>query len=193
MQICFASNNKNKHTEIQALLGSAIQLQTLEEIGCLDELPETQNTLEGNAQQKAEYVYTKFNIACFADDTGLEVEALNGEPGVYSARYAGPQRNSQDNMALLLKQLQGKSSRKAQFKTVITYIDQNGIKSFTGISSGTISENLSGDQGFGYDPIFIPDGTHKTFGEMSLAEKNQFSHRSKATAKLVSFLKERFS
>ncbi len=192
MRLCFASNNKNKHREIQSLVRSSVQLQTLEEIGCTEELPETQNTLAANAKQKAQYVFQKFNIACFADDTGLEVEALNGQPGVYSARYAGPQRDSEDNMTLLLTNLAGNTNRKAQFKTVITYIDHKETRSFTGIIKGVIVEKKIGNQGFGYDPIFIPEGSTKTFGEMTLEEKNQFSHRAKATAQLVSFLKERF-
>lgn len=192
MHICFASNNKNKHYEIQALIGTTISIQTLEEIGCSEELQETQNTLEGNALQKAEYVFKKFNIACFADDTGLEVEALHGKPGVYSARYAGSQRSSEDNMSFLLDNLADSLNRKAQFRTVITYIDHQGTYSFEGIISGTITETPKGSKGFGYDPIFIPEGSNKSFGEMDLQEKNQFSHRAKATAQLVEFLKERF-
>ena len=192
MKICFASNNQNKYIEIQNLLGASISVQTLEEIGCKEDLPETQPSIEGNANQKAHYVYQKFGIPCFADDTGLEVDALDGEPGVYSARYAGPQRSSTDNMTLLLQKLAGKANRNAQFKTVITYIDQNGRHSFTGIVRGKITDKPKGMEGFGYDPIFIPEGSSKTFGEMKLEEKNLFSHRAKATAQLVSFLKERF-
>ncbi len=192
MQICFASNNENKVKEIRSLLGDSFFIVGLSEIGCNEELAETQDTLEGNALQKAEYVFNKFNTPCFADDTGLEVEALNGTPGVYSARYAGLQRNSNDNMALLLSNLVNQSNRKAQFKTVITYMDKDGPHSFIGIIKGVITDQPIGTQGFGYDPVFIPEGSEKTFGQMSLEEKNQYSHRAKATAQLVSFLKERF-
>lgn len=192
MTICFASNNQNKHSEIQALLGTSIHIQTLKDIGCSEDLPETQRTLEGNAKQKAEYVFQHFNLPCFADDTGLEVAVLDGDPGVFSARYAGPQRSNEDNMALLLKNLAPHPNRAAQFKTVITYMDRDVIQSFTGIIKGIITETPRGTNGFGYDPIFIPEGSDKTFGEMELKEKNQFSHRAKATAQLVSFLKERF-
>ena len=192
MQVCFASNNKNKHKEIQAIFGDSISIVSLTDVGCTEEVPETQVTIEGNAEQKAAYVFGNYHIACFADDTGLEVDALNGEPGVFSARYAGPQRNSEDNMALLLKKLGDNANRKARFKTVITYIDSQERITFTGIIEGMITNSPRGTQGFGYDPIFIPDGSTKTFGEMSLEEKNVFSHRAKATAQLVSFLKERF-
>lgn len=192
MQICFASNNENKVKEIRSLLGGSFSIVGLSEIGCHEELAETRDTLEGNALQKAEYVFTKFNTPCFADDTGLEVEALNGEPGVYSARYAGLQRNSDDNMALLLSNLANQSNRKAQFKTVITYMDKDGAHSFIGMIKGIITAKPIGTQGFGYDPVFMPEGSEKTFGQMSLEEKNGFSHRAKATSQFVSFLKERF-
>lgn len=192
LKICFASNNENKVKEIRSLLGGSFSVVGLSEIGCPEELAETQDSLEGNALQKAEYVFNKFNTPCFADDTGLEVEALNGDPGVYSARYAGPQRSSTDNMELLLSNLANQSNRKAQFKTVITYIDKEGTHSFIGIIKGVITDKPLGTQGFGYDPIFIPEGSKKTFGEMSLEEKNQYSHRAKATSQLISFLKERF-
>jgi len=163
----------------------------LDEINCFEGLPETRDTLEGNSLQKAEYVFEKYDIPCFADDTGLEVEALNGAPGVYSARYAGPQRNSGDNIALLLKNLQSKESRKARFRTVISLVglEQNAML-FDGIVSGTITDETRGTSGFGYDPVFLPDGYHKTFAEMSLDEKNVLSHRALAVKKLEGYLKK---
>jgi XTP/dITP diphosphohydrolase len=190
LEICFASNNEHKLTEIRLLLEPHFKIVSLQQIGCFEELPETQPTIEGNALQKASYVYNKFQVACFADDTGLEVEALNNEPGVYSARYAGEQKNSSDNISLLLKNLSDSKNRNARFRTVISLVGLYGIHSFEGIVKGTIITETKGTQGFGYDPVFIPEGLNKTFAEMSLTEKNQLSHRARAVEKLADFLKK---
>jgi XTP/dITP diphosphohydrolase len=171
MNLCFATDNKHKLQEIQALVGDKFQILSLKEIGCLEELAEDQDTLEGNSLQKAEYVFTKYRVPCFADDSGLEVEALNGAPGVYSARYAGPQRNHDDNMNLLIKNLEGKSNRNARFRAVITLINTQGSYQFEGVLNGTIKSVRKGNGGFGYDPIFQPDGFSKTLAEMSMEEK----------------------
>ncbi|GGA86718.1 non-canonical purine NTP pyrophosphatase [Flavobacterium palustre] len=190
MKLVFASNNKNKIKEIQQLLPDSIQILSLEAIGCHEEIPETADTIEGNAILKANYVTEKYGYDCFADDTGLEVAALNGEPGVYSARYAGEQRNAEDNMNLLLDNLNQKANRNAQFKTVIA-LNLNGKQQlFTGIAKGKITTEKSGCQGFGYDPIFQPEGYNETFAELALETKNQISHRGKATQLLISYLKE---
>lgn len=190
MQLVFASNNKNKIEEIQHLLPSTIKILSLEDIGCHEEIPETADTIEGNAILKANFVTQKYGYDCFADDTGLEVEVLNGEPGVYSARYAGEQRDADDNMDKLLFNLKGKSDRKAQFKTVIT-LNLNGEQHlFTGIAKGEITLEKSGNQGFGYDPIFQAEGFSQTFAELSLEVKNKISHRGKATQQLINFLKK---
>jgi XTP/dITP diphosphohydrolase len=191
--ICFATNNKHKIEEIRAQLGSFFLLKTLEDIGCYEELPETQNTIEGNSIQKAKYVFDQFNVSCFADDTGLEVDSLNGEPGVYSARYAGDQRNSEDNIQLLLAKLGDTQNRKAKFRTVITLAEASGITTFEGIVNGVIITEKRGTSGFGYDPVFMPDGANKTFAEMNLSEKNSTSHRAIAMNKLIAFLKEKYS
>lgn len=189
MQLVFASNNKNKIKEIQLLVPSEIQILSLEDIGCLEEIPETADTIEGNAILKANYVTQKYNYNCFADDTGLEVDALNGEPGVYSARYAGEQKDANENMDKLLDNLKDKSNRSAQFKTVIA-LNIDGIqKLFTGIIKGTIIDQKIGTNGFGYDPIFIADGYSKTFAELSIEEKSKISHRGLAVKKLVDFLR----
>ena len=158
-------------------------------MGCFEELPETQDTIEGNSRQKAEYVFDKFKVACFADDTGLEVEALNQSPGVYAARYAGEQKNSDDNIELLLKNLHGVKNRNARFRTVITLVGLGNIQFFEGIIEGKITGEKKGKAGFGYDPVFQPQGFTKTFAEMNLDEKNQVSHRARAIAKLAAFLK----
>lgn len=191
MEICFATNNEHKLAEVQKMLPDTIKLKTLAQVGCIDELPETQDTLEGNARQKAQYVFDHFEINCFADDTGLEVEALNGEPGVYSARYAGEQRNNLDNIKLLLEKLQGQANRKAQFRTVVTLILDGEYFDFEGVVEGKITEEVRGKEGFGYDPVFVPDGYDKTFAEMTSEEKNLISHRGKAIAKLVTYLREK--
>ncbi len=188
MQLVFATNNQNKLKEVQALIPSEIKLLSLKDIGCLEEIPETQNTIEGNATQKSQYVKDKYGYNCFADDTGLEVEALNGAPGVFSARYAGTQRNDEDNMNLLLKKLEKADSRSAQFKTVISLILDNTETQFTGICKGEITKAKTGERGFGYDPIFKPNGHDKTFAEMDLTLKNKIGHRGKAVSQLVKFL-----
>lgn len=189
--LCFATNNQHKLQEVRAHLGSDFQLVALEEVGCKEELPEEQSTLEGNSFQKADYVYKNFGISCFADDTGLEVEVLQGAPGVYSARYAGEQRSAEDNMQLLLKNLAESQSRRARFRTVITLITPEFTKQFEGIVNGKIIYEYRGSGGFGYDPIFLPDGFNKTLAEMSMEEKNAISHRARAVNKLVEFLKEK--
>ena len=188
MQLVFASNNKNKIKEMQQLLPATIQLLSLEDIGCHEEIPETADTIEGNAILKANYVTLKYGFDCFADDTGLEVEALNGAPGVYSARYAGEQKDSNDNMNKLLTDLSRKSNRNAQFKTVITLNKDGKQQLFTGIARGIITEEKSGDKGFGYDPIFKPEGYQETFAQLSSEIKNKISHRGKATQQLIAFL-----
>lgn len=189
MQLVFASNNKNKIKEIQQLLPETIQILSLEDIGCLEEIPETADTIEGNAILKANYVTSNYGYDCFADDTGLEVEALNGDPGVYSARYAGEQKSSEDNMNKLIQALSDKTNRKAQFKTVIALNLNNTQQLFTGIAKGKITTEKSGNQGFGYDPIFQPEGYSKTFAEISIEEKSEISHRGKAMKQLITFLK----
>jgi XTP/dITP diphosphohydrolase len=190
MKLCFATNNPNKVKEIQALLGNSFTLQGLSDIGCVEELAEDRDTIEGNSLQKAQYVFDHYHVHCFADDTGLEVEALQGAPGVYSARYAGEQRNADDNIQLLLKNLQGKSNLNARFRTVITLITTSGTHQFEGILRGEITFDKRGTQGFGYDPVFVPEGYTKTLAQLDLAEKNTISHRARAVQKLVLFLKE---
>jgi XTP/dITP diphosphohydrolase len=190
MQLVFASNNKNKIKEIQQLLPKSIEILSLESIGCDEEIPETADTIEGNAILKANYVTSNYGYDCFADDTGLEIDALNGEPGVYSARYAGEQKNSNDNMDKVLKALANSNNRKAQFKTVIALNLKGKQHLFTGIAKGQITTKKSGNNGFGYDPIFQPDGYPETFAELALETKNQISHRAKATQLLLSFLNQ---
>ena len=187
MNIVFATNNSNKIKEVQALLPSHIKLVSLEEIGCMEDIPETQDTIEGNAIQKADYIKTHYGLDCFADDTGLEVMALDGAPGVYSARYAGPQRNADDNMNLLLSELASKDNRSARFKTVIAMHFQGEFITFEGICEGEITKSKTGTEGFGYDPIFQPKSFEKTFAEISLDEKNRIGHRGKAVSKLVTY------
>lgn len=189
MQLVFASNNKNKILEIQSMLPDTIKILSLESIGCYEEIPETADTIEGNAILKANYVTQKYGYDCFADDTGLEVDSLNREPGVFSARYAGEQRNAEDNMNKLLESLSNKDNRKAQFKTVIA-LNLNGKQHlFTGIARGEITLEKTGNQGFGYDPIFKPEEYQETFAQLSLDIKNKISHRGKATLQLIDFLK----
>ena len=190
MQIVFATNNKNKIKEVQSLVPEHIKLLSLEDIGCNEEIPETTGTIEGNAQQKANYVKDNYGYDCFADDTGLEVEALNGEPGVDTAYYAGPQRNADDNMNKLLSNLKNATSRSAQFKTVIALHLNGVLKTFTGICKGEITTEKQGDKGFGYDPIFKAKGFTKTFAEISLEEKNKIGHRGKAVSQLIEFLNQ---
>lgn len=188
MQLVFATNNLNKVKEVQALIPSQIKLLSLNDIGCTEDIPETQNTIEGNAIQKAEYIKQHYGYDCFADDTGLEVEALNNQPGVFSARYAGEQRDANNNMNLLLKNLEDKVNRKAQFKTVIALYLNGKLQTFTGICKGEITTQKSGIKGFGYDPIFKPEGFNETFAEMDLELKNNIGHRGKAVHELVSLL-----
>ena len=190
MKLVFASNNKNKIQEIQALVPNTFQIVSLEDIGCFEDIPETADTIEGNAILKANYVTEKYGYDCFADDTGLEVDALNGAPGVYSARYAGEQKDANDNMDKLLSELKDKSNRKANFKTVIA-LNLNGKQNlFTGIINGKIIEEKIGTNGFGYDPIFVADGFDKTFAELSIEEKSTISHRGIAVKELILFLQK---
>ena len=190
MKLVFASNNKNKIQEIQALVPNIIQIVSLEEIGCIEDIPETADTIEGNAILKANYVTEKYGFDCFADDTGLEVDALNSAPGVYSARYAGEQKDANDNMDKLLSELKDESNRKANFKTVIA-LNLNGKQNlFTGIINGKIIEEKIGTNGFGYDPIFVADGYEKTFAELSMEEKSTISHRGIAVKELILFLQK---
>lgn len=188
MQLVFATNNLNKVKEVQSLIPAHIKLLTLKDIGCFEDIPETQPDIKGNAIQKAEYIKQNYGYDCFADDTGLEVDALNGQPGVFSARYAGPQRNDSDNMDLLLTNLKEKNNRNAQFKTVIALHINNKLDTFTGICKGEITTVKHGEKGFGYDPIFKPNGYTYTFAEMDLTEKNSIGHRGKAVQFLVNFL-----
>jgi XTP/dITP diphosphohydrolase len=190
MKIVFATNNVNKIYEIQSMLPESIEIISLESIGCHEEIPETADTIEGNAIMKANYVTEKYGYDCFADDTGLEVEALNGEPGVYSARYAGEQKSAEDNMDKLLLKLEDSMNRNAQFKTVITLNLKGKQYLFTGIAKGDITLDKNGNQGFGYDPIFRPEGYQETFAQLSLETKNTISHRGKATRELITFLNQ---
>ena len=188
MKIVFATHNAHKVSEVQAVLGSEYQLVTATEAGITEEIPETQPTIEGNALQKARYVYEHTGLNCFADDTGLEVEALNGAPGVYSARYAGEHVSYADNNVLLLKNLAGCENRKARFRTVIALIVNGKEYLFEGRVEGAIATEPHGEGGFGYDPLFVPEGSQLTFAEMSSEAKNKISHRGRAVAKLVAFL-----
>ncbi len=190
MKLVFATHNKNKAIEIQSLMPSGIEILTLDEIGCTEDIPETADTLEGNAKIKADFVYEKYGYDCFADDTGLEVEALNNEPGVLSARYAGSAKDPEENIQLLLKNLNNQSNRKAQFRTVIAMRLKDETNLFEGIVIGQITFNKSGSDGFGYDPIFQPEDSQRTFAEMSLVEKNTISHRARALEKMLSYLRE---
>ena len=188
MKLVFATNNLNKLSELQDLLPANIELLGLKDIGCNQELPETQNTLEGNAMQKAEFVFEHFGYNCFTDDTGLEVKALNNEPGVYSARYAGKDCSSNDNMQKVLLKLEGENNRGAKFRTVIALIMNGKTLLFEGECKGEITKEKAGEKGFGYDPIFLAKGFDKTFAQMSKQEKGTISHRGIATRKLVEFL-----
>lgn len=188
MKLCFATNNLHKLEEIQALLGDQFELVTLSEIGCNTDIPEPYDTIAENSKAKAEFVWKNFGINCFADDSGLEVAALNGEPGVRSARYAGPQRNADDNMNLLIEKLWNHTNRQSRFVTVISLVLDGVYHQFEGIVNGRIISERRGTNGFGYDPIFIPDGHDRTFAEMTMQEKSALSHRGLAFAKLVGFL-----
>jgi XTP/dITP diphosphohydrolase len=187
MTIIFATNNRHKIEEIKKVAGKSLDIITLEDAGIYTDIPEPHDTLEENASEKSRTIHTLTGQSCFAEDTGLEVEALNGEPGVKSARYAGDDRNFQANVDKLLHNLEGNSNRAAQFRTVISLIWETNEYFFEGICKGRIIEEQKGTNGFGYDPVFIPDGSDKTFAEMTTDEKNQFSHRRKATDKLVEF------
>ena len=190
MKIVFATNNEHKLAEIRAILGDAFEVVSLADIGCHEDIPETGSTLEENALMKAEYIYNKYHLSCFADDTGLEVEALNGAPGVYSARYAGEHCSYQDNVDKMLAAMNGQTNRKAAFRTCIA-LNLNGESYyFEGRCDGQITEEQRGTEGFGYDPIFQPDGYEQTFAELGHEVKNAISHRGRATQKLIAFLKD---
>ncbi|MCA6379650.1 MAG: RdgB/HAM1 family non-canonical purine NTP pyrophosphatase [Cytophagales bacterium] len=191
MELCFATNNLHKIQEVQAILAGRHTILGLADIGCTEELLEEQDTIPGNSFQKADYVFRTYNVPCFADDSGLEVEALNGAPGVHSAYFAGPQRSHQDNMNLVLSKLSNTENRRAQFRTVITLVTASMTQQFEGVLRGTILTEKRGYGGFGYDPIFLPDGYSKTLAEMSAEEKNQISHRARAIAQLIEFLKDK--
>ncbi len=189
MKLVFATNNKHKLDEVRKITSHhPVEIVSLAEINCFDDIPETADTLEGNALQKAHYIQEKFGLNCFADDTGLEVEALNNAPGVYSARYAGPGHDSEANMKKLLHKMEGKENRKARFRTVIALVWNGKTYTFDGIVNGTITTTKRGENGFGYDPIFIPEGYEQTFAELGNDIKNQISHRAKAVEKLDEFL-----
>jgi len=188
MKIVFATNNLNKLTEVQKMLPESIQLLTLKDINCFDDIDETETTLEGNAKLKANYITEHFGFSCFADDTGLEVDSLHGEPGVYSARYAGQENDSEKNMQKLLSELKNTSNRNAQFRTAVVLNLNNEQFVFEGICKGTILTEKSGEKGFGYDPVFKPEGYTTSFAEMTSEEKNAISHRGIAIRKLVEFL-----
>lgn len=194
MKIVFATNNKHKLEEVRAILGGRVEVLSLKDIGCMDDIPETGTTLEANAHQKASYIFDKYHLSVFADDTGLEVDALGGAPGVYSARYAGDGHDSEANMAKLLHELNGKTNRQARFRTVIALILTNDKgervveKAFDGIVEGEIICERRGGEGFGYDPVFIPEGYNLTFAELGAEVKNGISHRSRAVKKLADYL-----
>lgn len=189
MKICFATNNPNKLLEIRSAIGEAHEIVSLEAIGCTQELPENHTTLQGNSLEKAQFVFDQYGIPCFADDTGLEIDALNGAPGVYSARYAGEPSDSLKNMEKVLTRLGETSNRNARFRTVITFISGLETVQFEGQVKGTIRKEKSGKGGFGYDPIFQPEGYSVTFSEMEITQKNQISHRGLALQKLLQHLK----
>ena len=193
MKIVFASNNKNKINEISQQLPKTIEVVSLADIGCTEDIPETGQTIESNASIKANYVTEKYGLPCFADDTGLEIEALDGEPGVFSARYAGEDKNDDKNMALVLAKLDQESNRKARFKTVIALNINNEKHLFTGIVKGNITQEKIGTNGFGYDPIFVPEGFAETFAQMTIEQKNEISHRGKAVKQLVKYLSQQMN
>jgi XTP/dITP diphosphohydrolase len=190
MELVFATNNLNKLEEIQSMLGNKFHLLSLTDIGCNVEIPETTPTIEGNASQKAHYIFDEYQLNCFADDTGLEIEALNNEPGVYSARYAGDERNFEANIRLVLSKLNGVVNRKARFRTVISLITDGEEHFFEGIVNGLLLDYKRGEAGFGYDPIFVPDGYSLTFAEMTMEMKNTISHRGIAFRRLIEHLQK---
>lgn len=188
-KLVFATNNAHKLEEIRAILGDKVEILSLNDINCHADILETADTLEGNAELKAAYIYTNYGLDCFADDTGLEVEALNGAPGIYSARYAGGEgHDSEANMKKLLTEMAGKTNRNAQFRTAICLIEKGNKHLFEGIVKGRIIEAKRGNSGFGYDPVFIPEGYNETFAEMGNTEKNKISHRARAVAALCEYL-----
>ena len=192
MKLVFATNNKHKLQEVRDIVGDRVEVLSLADIGCYDDIPETADTLQGNALIKARHIYEKYGFDCFADDTGLEVEALDGAPGVYSARYAGEECDSEANMRKLLENLTGKTNRNAQFRTVIALIINGEEMLFNGIVKGSIATEKKGDSGFGYDPIFVPEGHSASFAQMSSEMKNSMSHRFRATQQLSDYLKENY-
>ena len=189
-QIVFATNNNHKLKEINNLVSDKLKIISLKDINCFEDIPETADTLDENASQKSKYIFNKYHCDCFADDTGLEVDALNGQPGVHSARYAGESKDSEKNIEKLLVELNGKINRSARFRTVISLILEGKEYFFEGIINGKIINKKIGTDGFGYDPVFIPDGYEKTFAQMTLEEKNKVSHRSIAIQKLIRFLEK---
>lgn len=189
-KLVFATNNEHKLSEMRQIIGGSFELLSLSDIGCHDDIPETADTLEGNALQKARWVKERYGYDCFADDTGLEVDALGGQPGVYSARFAGPGHDSKANMAKLLAMLEGEENRRARFRTVIALIKGGETHLFEGIVDGEIMKFPSGSEGFGYDPVFRPEGWEMTFAEATPDEKNAVSHRGRAVAKLIAYLNE---
>lgn len=188
MRLIFATGNRNKLNEIRSVAPKHLEIAGLDELGFEGEIPETMGTIEGNSLQKAEFISNKYSIPCFAEDTGLEVDALNGEPGVYSARYAGPEADANDNTKLLLERMNGLDNRSARFKTVITYYNQGSYVQFTGTTHGTITEVPIGEHGFGYDPVFIPEDSGITYAQMTLSEKNKYSHRKKSFELFATYL-----
>ena len=190
-KLVFATNNAHKLEEIRAMLNEKVEILSLTDINCHVDIPETADTLEGNAYLKAKYIYTHYGLDCFADDTGLEVEALDGAPGVYSARYAGDGHDSQANMQKLLKEMEEKNNRKAQFRTVISLIEKGEERRFEGVVKGEITTERRGDSGFGYDPIFQPEGFDETFAELGSEIKNKISHRAKAVEALCNYLSQK--
>lgn len=187
-ELVLATNNPHKVEEIRNILGSSLSIKTLNELGFFEDIPEDSPTLQGNASQKSHFLFDKFGCNCFADDTGLEVEALDGAPGIYSARYAGEAKDPEANMRKLLKELEGKESRKARFRTVISLIWEGQEYFFEGIVEGVILTEKRGEEGFGYDPIFQPDGYDRSFAQLAMQEKNEISHRGRAVQKLLQFL-----
>ena len=189
-KIVFATNNAHKLSEVKSILSPDFEIISLKELNCFDDIPETADTLDGNALLKAEYIHSRFNIDCFADDTGLEIRALGGEPGVFSARYAGENHDAEKNMEKVLCLLGDTADRKAQFSTVIALIQNNETHFFEGKIEGRILKEPRGNEGFGYDPIFVPDGYDQSFAELGVEEKNKISHRALAVQKLIDFLKK---
>lgn len=192
MKLVFATNNKHKFKEIQEITGDRIDLVSLSDLGYIGEIPEDFHSLEENAAQKAEFIYKRYGLSCFADDTGLEIEALNGEPGVFSARYAGENATFEKNILKVLQKMEGVENRKARFRTIIALVGKGQDSLFEGEVSGVITYEKKGDSGFGYDPIFMPDGYDMTFAQMQLSEKNRISHRTLAINKLVHYLFETY-